>query len=96
VRVIIDGLRIKSELDLHHFLADRLDFGPYYGNNLDALWDRLTTDVPRPVELIWENSEISKNLLGAEKFDKISSLLADVMERDRSAGRTDRFVVSLR
>ncbi|EOG8017508.1 barstar family protein [Enterobacter ludwigii] len=27
-----------------------LDFVPYYGRNLDALWDRLSTDVERPVK----------------------------------------------
>ncbi|MCK6885045.1 barstar family protein [Enterobacter roggenkampii] len=30
-------------------MSASLDFGPYYGRNLDALWDRLSTDVERPV-----------------------------------------------
>ena len=75
MRVTIHGALIRSESDLHDALADKLDFGPYYGRNLDALWDRLSTDVERPVELVWENSEVSKGLLGAEIFERISSLL---------------------
>ncbi len=53
VRVQLDGTQIRTEADFHRHVAALLDFGPYYGHNLDALWDRLSTDVPRPVHLIW-------------------------------------------
>jgi ribonuclease inhibitor len=93
VRVTIDGSLIRSESDLHDALAGELDFGPYYGRNLDALWDRLSTDVERPVELIWENSGASKAILGVEVFEKISSVLIRVMDQDESFGLDERFTV---
>jgi ribonuclease inhibitor len=74
-------------------LSRQLDFGPYYGRNLDALWDRLSADVERPVELVWENSDISRILLGAEAFEKIKSLLIKVMDQDESFGLDEKFTV---
>jgi ribonuclease inhibitor len=93
MRVSIDGSLIKSESDLHEVLSRKLDFGPYYGRNLDALWDRLSMDVERPVELVWEKSEVSKTFLGAEVFNKISSVLIRVMDQDQSFGLNERFTV---
>jgi ribonuclease inhibitor len=93
VRIIIDGSLIQSESDLHDALARELDFGPYYGRNLDALWDRLSTDVERPIELLWENFEVSKTLLGVEAFEKISSVLIRVMHQDESFRLDERFTV---
>lgn len=93
MRVTIDGALIRSESDLHDFLARKLDFGPYYGRNLDALWDRLSADVERPVEVIWERYEESKTLLGVEAFERISSVLIRAMDQDESFGLDERFTV---
>ncbi|MEY9872858.1 ribonuclease inhibitor [Streptacidiphilus sp. MAP12-33] len=91
--VVIDGLLVRSEADLHEALARVLDFGPYYGRNLNALWDRLSTDVERPVELVWQHSAASKEAMGAEVFEKISSLLVRVMEQDESFGLEERLTL---
>jgi ribonuclease inhibitor len=93
MRIVIDGARIHSESDLHDLLSMKLDFGPYYGRNLAALWDRLSTDVERPVELIWMNFKASKDLLGAETAEQIASVLTRVMEQDDSFGWDDKFTV---
>ena len=37
MRVTIDGAQIRTHADLHNALGDLLDFGPYYGHNLNAL-----------------------------------------------------------
>ncbi|WP_311779070.1 MULTISPECIES: barstar family protein [Pantoea] len=50
--IILDGLNIYTEYDFHGVLSETLDFGHYYGRNLNALWDRLSNDVERPVTLI--------------------------------------------
>ncbi|WP_040777793.1 barstar family protein [Nocardia pneumoniae] len=84
MRVTIDGTQIRTHADLHHALWAPLDFGPYYGHNLAALWDRLTTDVERPVEIVWENSGVSRELMGVEAFEAISSVLIKAAERDES------------
>ena len=93
VLVAIDGSLIRSESDLHDCLARELDFGPYYGRNLDALWDRLSTDVERPFEIVWEHSEASKSLMGVEVFERICSVLVRAMDQDESFGLEERFTV---
>ncbi|GIM95754.1 barstar family protein [Paractinoplanes toevensis] len=96
VSVTIPGNRIVSELELHRFLARELDLGPYYGKNLDALWDRLTTDVERPVYLVWVDAAKSREGMGEDLFDKIVDLLRKVAAKDVEAGYKDRFNVEIR
>lgn len=93
MRVEINGAAIRSERDLHEILSRALDFGPYYGANLSALWDRLSTDVERPVEIVWKMSGMSRAALGESKFEKIRALLLRVQSQDESLGWPDRFTV---
>ncbi|GAA2405737.1 hypothetical protein GCM10010433_00170 [Streptomyces pulveraceus] len=94
MRIEIDGAEIRSERDLHDFLSRALDFGSYYGANLSALWDRLSTDVERPVEIVWKESELSRRALGENEFEKIRDLLLRVQSQDESFGWPDRFSVT--
>jgi ribonuclease inhibitor len=89
--VIIEGSQVSSELDLHRTLERQLEFGDYYGRNLAALRDRLLADVPRPVSLMWRDSELSRSQLGDELFSRIWAILEEVAEQDRSFGWEDRF-----
>lgn len=93
MRVEIDGARIRSVSDLHEALSEALDFGPHYGANLSALWDRLSTDVERPVEVVWKESALSRAALGEREFEKIRDLLLRVQLQDESFGWSDRFTV---
>lgn len=93
--VEIDGRIIREEADFHRELASALDFGPYYGRNLDALWDRLSTDVERPVALIWNYSAESRASLG-ETFDKIVQVLSRVQKQDEAFGWDERFRFELK
>ncbi|MFF5235521.1 barstar family protein [Dactylosporangium sp. NPDC000521] len=79
----------------HRHLAALLDFGPYYGRNLDALWDRLTTDVPRPVHLTWTASRVSRSAMGRTTFDRIERILRAVADQDAARCWTDRFTYDL-
>lgn len=79
--IILDGATIKNESDFHRVISEMLNFGPYYGRNLDALWDRLSTDVERPVKIIWLDSELSKNFLG-EYFEKIIKIFERTKQQD--------------
>ncbi|MEU4129947.1 barstar family protein [Streptomyces wuyuanensis] len=94
MKVVIEGATVRTVSDLHGFLARTLDFGPYYGANLSALWDRLTTDVERPVELVWKDAELSRAALGANVFDQIRDLLLRVQEQDKVNEESKRFSVS--
>ncbi|WP_032752160.1 barstar family protein [Streptomyces sp. NRRL B-1381] len=93
MRIAIDGTRIGNQADLHRFLAGPLEFGPYYGHNLDALWDRLARDVERPVEIVWENAEASRGRMGDEAFEAIASALVRAAEEDESNAPDERLTV---
>lgn len=90
----IDGKLIKTEVDFHEQISKTLDFSSYYGANLDALWDILSSDIERPVKLIWRNSEISKMAMPLD-FQKITDLLKKVVAQDISFGWDDRFEIEL-
>lgn len=94
VIVEIDGENIRTERDFHDQIAKKLEFGPYYGCNLDALWDRLSTDVERPLRLIWCKSEASRDALG-ERFGGIVEVLRRVAALGRELGWVDRFEFEL-
>jgi ribonuclease inhibitor len=70
-----------------------LDFGPSYGANLSALWDWLWTDVERPVQIVWRDSELNRSALGDSEFEQIRALLHRVQLQDESIGLSDRFSV---
>ncbi|MBG6133931.1 barstar family protein [Longispora fulva] len=93
--IVIPGGEVHSEADLHRVLAAALDFGPYYGNNLDALWDRLTTDVERPVHIVWKEAAQSRSLLGEPLFEKIVNLLRRVAAKDVEIGYGKRLTISV-
>ncbi|WP_258905102.1 barstar family protein [Actinokineospora sp. UTMC 2448] len=91
MRVEIDGRKIGSVAEFHREIAAALDFGPYYGANLDALWDRLYRDVPRPVRLIWTHASHSREALGERDFGRIVDLINKVVAYDIRDNESDRF-----
>lgn len=88
--IILDGKKIQNESDFHSAMSDLLDFGPYYGRNLDALWDRLSTDIERPVKIIWLHSELSRQNLG-ESFDRIIQIFERTRQQDITFKWDERF-----
>jgi ribonuclease inhibitor len=54
--IVINGARITSVEAAHSYLAHKFNFPEFYGRNLDALWDILsTTSVPTHVAIINAN-----------------------------------------
>ena len=86
----LDGFKIQSEADFHKEIAQALSFGPYYGKNLDALWDVLSRDVERPITLVWKNADASQRSMPAE-FEKIIHLLRDVEKDDAAYSDAEKF-----
>ena len=43
IKCILDGSRMTSRAEAHARLAEALDFPGWYGKNLDALFDLLST-----------------------------------------------------
>jgi ribonuclease inhibitor len=95
LEIDLDGREIRSRKDFHEAMARVMDFGPYYGGTLDALWDRLSRDVERPVQLTWKHASVSRRALGEEYFRKVVEILSDVMHEDQELGRADRFEFQL-
>lgn len=62
--VILKGEEFITKEKFHEILKNKLDLPKYYGENLDALWDCLTTDIPYPVKIHWINVDKSIELLG--------------------------------
>lgn len=59
---ILNGKRMRYNKSTHDYLKRKLQFPDYYGNNLDSLWDLLTT-IGNPIEIVLLNSEsIYENL----------------------------------
>ena len=77
----LPGKAIHSLDEFYTEITRSLHLPDYFGRNLDALWDVLTTDIPGPVELIWEDSAASKSSMGKD-FGKVASLLRD-LEKER-------------
>ena len=93
----IDGRQIQSEVDFHVAIAQALGFASYYGNNLDALWDSLSSDVERPVLLVWSNSSLSQAAMPTD-FDRIVGVLRNAERQDAEWGlpAEERFKLELR
>jgi ribonuclease inhibitor len=85
---ILDGSSIGSLDDLYDQLSIRLKLPKYFGRNLDALWDVLSTDIEGPFEIEWKNTLNSQKLMNKD-FDRAVKLLRN-LEKVR-----DDFTLSL-
>ncbi|MDR5802253.1 barstar family protein [Caballeronia sp. LZ001] len=94
MKIELDGERVLSEQDFHQQLASALDVQAFYGCNLDALWDLLSTSVERPVTLVWNNSQISKTSMG-RAFEEVRGILERVKQQDEKFGWEDKFTYLL-
>ena len=59
----LEGGRMTDRIATHAYLKGKLHLPEYYGNNLDALWDCLTTDFSGKM-IILQNPQTVKNQLG--------------------------------
>ncbi|MBM0124541.1 barstar family protein [Pimelobacter simplex] len=94
--VVLDGKAVHSEVDVHRALAQQLEFGEFYGSNLSALRDRLLTDTPRPVRIVWLGSGRSRERLGEPLFSSIVAVFEEAAQQDLDFGWADRFEFELR
>jgi len=86
-RCILRDIRTLGQF--YDELARQLAFPPYFGRNLDALWDVLTGEVAGPFEIIWEESAQAQANLGVD-YAKLVTLLNDL------AAERDDFTFTLR
>ncbi|HBV67432.1 MAG TPA: hypothetical protein DEF04_04070 [Clostridiales bacterium] len=43
IEIILDGSKMTSKDAAHKYIKERMNFPEYYGENLDALWDLIST-----------------------------------------------------
>lgn len=70
-KCLIDGGKVETLRDVHAMLKDDLDFGQFYGFNLNALYDRLSRDIERPLVITIRN--------GHELIKKIGQPAIDIL-----------------
>ena len=49
--IVLSLASFENRRELHQYLAEELGFPEYYGMNLDALYDMLTTEINEPVHV---------------------------------------------
>lgn len=55
MKIVLDAACMQTRKEAHTYLQKKLNFPPYYGKNLDALYDCLTELAD--TEILIENSE---------------------------------------
>ena len=86
----IIGSKIYTEQDFYNQISKIFSIQDYYGNNLDALWDLLITNVERPITLVWKDTMFSKNQLKSI-FIEIVKVLERVKKQDEDYGFEEKF-----
>jgi ribonuclease inhibitor len=76
-RCTLNGRAIRSLDDLYDQLSARLSLPEYFGRNLDALWDILSTDIAGPFEIVWKHADDSKQSMSKD-FDRAVRLLQEL------------------
>lgn len=68
--------RVSCLKKFNPIMSASLGFGLHYGGNFDILSARLSTDVERPVKIMWLNPKLSRLSFG-NYFDKIINFLGE-------------------
>jgi ribonuclease inhibitor len=80
--VTLNGDNMTSREEAHIYLSCKLDFPEYYGRNLDALWDILST-ISEPMEIRLLSSNKLKENLG-EYAESLLSVFEDASEENEN------------
>jgi len=94
MKIVIDVNDFTTEKEMHNVLTEKLNFGPYYGKNLYALRD-FVSDIERPIELVWMNSDVSASNLGSV-FDYIVKIFKDAEQHDKDSEYNDKLTIVLK
>lgn len=65
-RCTLEGASLENLQAVYESLSKQLDFPAHFGNNLDALWDVLSTDIRGPFEIVWRDSANSEFALESD------------------------------
>ena len=78
IEIILDGAKVTDKDELHAIFREGLSLPDYYGNNLDALYDVLSTYFT-PVEITIVNRELLCETIPfyAERFLQVLNIAAE-------------------
>ena len=85
-RVTLSGNRMKTKASLHAYVARKLKFPDYYGNNLDALHDCLS-ERSTPLHITVTYTARLKENVG-DYADAFLQVLTDVAEENKYITRS--------
>ena len=80
--ITLDGKEMTSRETTHLYLKQKLNFPEYYGENLDALWDLLTT-IGSPTQIRLLNSDLLDKQLG-EYGSTLKSVLQAAAQENKN------------
>ena len=60
--VLLNGKRMNTKKSTHLYLKRKLSFPAYYGKNLDALWDVLSTMSDETDIVLYNKENLDENL----------------------------------
>lgn len=86
-RAVISAETVRSMDDVYDVVAAALPLPEWFGRNLDALWDTLSTDVPGPFEIEVQQTDALAAALGPHYQPFLTVF------RDLDAERDDAHVV---
>jgi len=81
IAVDIDFTACRTVDEAHVAIGTALNFPQHYGGNLDALWDALTVDIPRPIAVTAIGVGRAKLALG-DLIDAILEVFRDAERQD--------------
>lgn len=84
----LDGRKMTDRESLHLYLKEQFQLPAYYGRNLDALWDCLTTDFRERLIVIREPFVIE------EQLGRYGKSLLDLFRDLERANRHVRIVMA--
>jgi ribonuclease inhibitor len=80
--VLINGKEIKNVEMLHKTMAKDLSFPKFYGNNLDALYEVLITDLSTESIIKIKNLNILEARLGRQYIQSFLETVRDASEQN--------------
>jgi len=78
-KYVLDGQAIQSLDSFYKEIGKVLPLPDYFGRNLDALADVVTTDLDGPCEILWEHAAVSKEAMKRD-FQRIRTVLKRVTQ----------------
>ena len=79
-KYVLDGQAIQSLDSFYEIIGKVLPLPDYFGRNLDALADVLSTDLDGPCEILWEHAAVFQKQAMNRDFQRIRTVMKHVSQ----------------